>query len=204
MGTRNLICAIIDNQLKLAQYGQWDGYPTGQGQVVVEFILSIKDDIDKYNKFIINLKNCMFLSDENIMKTYEEFGVSKDQQFIGMDISKRHKSKYPELSRDTGSGIFDIILYQSVQLRNSIDFAADSLFCEWCYVIDFDNKILEIYKGFNKNELSKEERFYNLSECENNQGYKQVKLYKKISFDNLIIDTMYSIEKELSKEEEEE
>jgi len=31
MGTRHLICAKINNEYKLSQYGQWDGYPSGQG-----------------------------------------------------------------------------------------------------------------------------------------------------------------------------
>jgi len=27
MGTRNLTCVMKDGQYKVAQYGQWDGYP---------------------------------------------------------------------------------------------------------------------------------------------------------------------------------
>jgi hypothetical protein len=30
------------------------------------------------------------------------------------------------------------------------DFAADSLFCEWAYVVDLDAQQLEAYKGFQK------------------------------------------------------
>ena len=30
MGTRHLICVVSDNQYRIAQYGQWDGYPEGQ------------------------------------------------------------------------------------------------------------------------------------------------------------------------------
>lgn len=39
MGTRNLTCVVKNNKYVVAQYGQWDGYPTGQGQTIVEFIL---------------------------------------------------------------------------------------------------------------------------------------------------------------------
>lgn len=31
MGTRNLTAVYIDGEYKVAQYGQWDGYPEGPG-----------------------------------------------------------------------------------------------------------------------------------------------------------------------------
>ena len=31
MGTRNLTMVIQDQQTRIAQYGQWDGFPDGQG-----------------------------------------------------------------------------------------------------------------------------------------------------------------------------
>lgn len=31
MGTRNLTCVVLDGEFKVAQYGQWDGYPEGSG-----------------------------------------------------------------------------------------------------------------------------------------------------------------------------
>ena len=37
MGTRNLTRVISNGQLKIEQYCQWDGYPTGRGGVVLAF-----------------------------------------------------------------------------------------------------------------------------------------------------------------------
>lgn len=34
--------------------------------------------------------------------------------------------------------------------EESIEFIKDSLFCEWAYFYDIDNKIFEIWKGFQK------------------------------------------------------
>lgn len=35
---------------------------------------------------------------------------------------------------------------------DSKEFLSDSLFCEWAYIINFDEEVFEIYKGFNKDE----------------------------------------------------
>ena len=43
MGTRNLVCVVKGGEYKVAQYGQWDGYPTGQGETIVEFLLQRMD-----------------------------------------------------------------------------------------------------------------------------------------------------------------
>ena len=34
MGTRNLTCVFKDGEYKVAQYGQWDGYPSLKTQVI--------------------------------------------------------------------------------------------------------------------------------------------------------------------------
>ena len=38
MGTRNITNVIFDDELKVCQYGQWDGYPTGAGRDIMDFI----------------------------------------------------------------------------------------------------------------------------------------------------------------------
>lgn len=49
MGTRNLTMVQFNNEIKVAQYGQWDGEPDGQGATVLEFCSN--------KKILINSKN---------------------------------------------------------------------------------------------------------------------------------------------------
>lgn len=41
MGTRSLTCVVLDDQFKIAQYGQFDGYPSGQGKTALEIMRKI-------------------------------------------------------------------------------------------------------------------------------------------------------------------
>ena len=47
MGTRNLTAVMIDGEYKVAQYGQWDGYPSGQGLTCLHFLRETMDE-DKF------------------------------------------------------------------------------------------------------------------------------------------------------------
>ncbi|KAF2194392.1 hypothetical protein K469DRAFT_773578, partial [Zopfia rhizophila CBS 207.26] len=37
-GTRHLICVFHKGRFVVAQYGQWDGYPEGQGVTLMKFL----------------------------------------------------------------------------------------------------------------------------------------------------------------------
>ena len=63
MGTRHLIAAKIDGVYKLAQYGQWDGYPEGQGVAVLDFLVNKMD----VAAFTAALRNCRFISNMEIL-----------------------------------------------------------------------------------------------------------------------------------------
>ena len=116
MGTRHLTVVIKDNEIKLSQYGQWDGYFTYSGTKFLEFVkenLQSKSKkkqkyrIETFGEKIDTLKKV----DE---KTYQEFIAIKDKYGFDNTLNKSQFAipfdiMFPQFSRDTGVEILDII-----------------------------------------------------------------------------------------------
>lgn len=162
MGTRHLISVKIDGEPKIAQYGQWDGYPSGQGMTVLNFLR-------RYNraKFENRLIHTRFTTpkDEADIDSFLELIDSKDGW---MNQEERFNKEYPYFSRDIGGKILQMVHDSEgeVLLRNNMDFLTDGVFCEWAYIIDLDSNQLEVYsdggtkiKSYNLTELPTDEQF---------------------------------------------
>lgn len=197
MGTRHLTAVVLNGEYKVAQYGQWDGYPSGQGATVAKFVRN-KERVKKFTKAVAE---CTFLTNKEVDARWKESGA-KGNGWVTMDVSDRHKKKYPELSRDAGADILNLILEGKRQLKNDIEFSADSLFCEWAYVINLDTQEVEVYQGFNKEPLKKTDRFYGMKnvEPETRADYYPIKLVKSYPFKEFNSQAIKELEK--SGEEE--
>lgn len=138
MGTRNLTMVIADGKTVVVQYGQWDGYPAGQGATALEFCREHLATAEGRDAFRAKLARCRFVTDEEIFD-----------------------APWPALNRDYGAKILDYIDQSDgeVLLQDESYFARDSLFCEWAYVIDLDQLQLEVYKGANRDPVPAGERF---------------------------------------------
>ena len=166
MGTRGLI-AVYDQKgdHKIAQYFQFDGYPSGQGKDVLAF-LHDEEKVHMLKNY--RLKNCRFLTPSEIDK---------------ISLEKNPIEQRPQLSRNLGADILNLAAtVDTLALVDSLDFAADSLFCEWAYVIDFDHNVFEVYKGFNTNPATG--RFADLP-TEPGSEYRPVTLIKSYALDDL-------------------
>lgn len=161
MGTRHLICVVKNEEYKVAQYGQWDGQPSGQGVDILNFL---QNEMDK-TKFENQIDTLSFATEEEQKQTWIEIGAEPNTM-ISEEVANKYKELYPEYSVDNGSGILRLIQNSDrlLKLRNSINFANDSLSCEWGYVIDLDKNTFEVYKGRNRTPLDKNERFYFIQE----------------------------------------
>lgn len=190
MGTRNLTIVHKNGEYKVAQYGQWDGYPEGLGVTLLNFLKNV--NMDSFRNAIDNVS---FYTQEEL----EEIDKQIDEARKVIPNYSWQKD-FPQLSRDTGGDILNLITFKGVnKVNNSIDFAADSLFCEWAYVIDLDINKFEVYKGFNHEELSSDERFYFLEDKRDKENivgkdYHPIKFVKSYDLNNLPDEKIFIIE----------
>lgn len=154
MGTRNLICVVKNEQYKIAQYCQWDGYPKGQGKTVFNFVTEEMDEA-LLSKQLDKVK---VLSEEEVKARWESVGARGS--LVSLSISNRFEEAFPQLERGFGAKILSYVqTAESPELFLEVGFAADSLFCEWAYVVDLDRRTLEVYRGFNEKPLPPTARF---------------------------------------------
>lgn len=141
MGTRNLTKVIDRNgEIKVAQYGQWDGYPSGQG---------VNALVHAYNHQAIEkgLAKVRFATDFELEQIYNTFPLMNQ---FGTDDSKNFGLYFPNLTRDTCANILGVVAWSvgEVILVDESEFEKDELFCEGVYTIDFQKgKFISTYGG---------------------------------------------------------
>lgn len=92
---------------------------------------------------------------------------------------------YYALLRDTQGNPWCYV--EDSELKVMIDgkgFLRDSLFCEWAYIINLDENVLEIYKGFVKS-APVNSRYYDKEKTNRRGGYFPVELDETIPFETL-------------------
>jgi len=164
MGTRHLTVVVMDGKYKVAQYGQWDGYPDGQGIRILRFL----ENEFVEHKFRTNLRKL------KVAETEEEFNA--------LDVLYQGKDHWPaEFDRDTGSEILKLIQDGKVEsgfLVNHIRFAGCGD-CEYVWLIDLDKRVFECYEGWNVEPLHYGDRFFFLGQPDREDGYYPAKFFKR-------------------------
>ncbi len=157
MGTRNLTVVQHNGEYKVAKYCQWDGYPSGQGATILDFLINRFDK----QKFIANLDKC-YTDQDKLDQMWKDAGSDPETGMIEMRKSEAFTKIHPQLGREMGGDVLEFIqdsTADSILLPFDIEFAQDGLFCEWCYIIDLDKDTLEVYTGFHKETLEYGTRF---------------------------------------------
>lgn len=146
MGTRHITVVKSKGKVKVAQYGQWDGYPTGQGETIAEFIK--KADLPKFKKQVDALG---VYTTKAIEKAYKDAGHDGGEWVKG-EVSDEKNRKHPALDRDHGAGILQLIhdgIVKKVQLCNDFNIKAgkvidEATWIEYWYLIDLDGETVSM------------------------------------------------------------
>ncbi len=145
MGTRHRQAVITkDGELKINQYGQWDGYPSGQGIEILRFLKT--GNLEKYQE------NLSKITEINKKQTKE---VEKDKNWT---------VNYPYLSRDCGSRIHELIEKGEVPFVVITPEEECRKWCEGFYTIDFQKNVFiseyyDVKKSFKLDKLPSEKRY---------------------------------------------
>lgn len=176
MGTRNLTIVKLGGEYRVAQFGQWDGYPSGNGATILEFLRSWDRHI-----FEGKLMDASFLTDLEI--------AAINAKIKAEGLQNEWQQRWPALTRDTGAKILKLVEDSppGIKLRNEIAFAGDSLMCEWAYVLDLDVNKLEVYRGFNRDPLTEADRFFGIKpeDSKFDPPYYQIKIAASYPLDTL-------------------
>lgn len=144
MGTRHLVSVNVNEETKISQYGQWDGYPTYTGREIQNFLSLVNTD-----KFATVVSFLDWWNDDDVKAVWKAAGAD-DSGWVTMDVADRVKKNHPELSRDTGVDILWLVAQGRVhKVVDSSDFADDTVFCEYHWLIDLDNKTVHVDESGN-------------------------------------------------------
>ena len=170
MGTRSLTMVINQNgEKKVAQYGQWDGYPSGVGLGILNFL----KDKELFEKFKANLSKVRFLDAEGVDKKFIESYDKNTPKWSNepdnrTEEQKRWFSTY--CSRDLSEEVLINIANSTdkeIILIDRENTAKGDGWVEYSYIINLKDNTFGIYghidkepiKVYNINELPNEEYF---------------------------------------------
>jgi hypothetical protein len=137
MGTRNLTKVIdADGITRVAQYGQWDGYPEYTGTRILDFIKE-HQMLEKIEKSLVK---ATFATQEELAEISKPF--VNDEDMMSFEQGQDFSIMYPSLTRDTGCDILRVLVYSNgpIALADESDFESDDLFCEGVYTLNYQTR----------------------------------------------------------------
>ena len=145
MSTRGLY-GIRKNGIDKLTYNHFDSYPEGLGKKVVKFCLG--NDEKTLHKFF----DLIEVVDGNDAPTKEQVEYCTSLGLDDTGVGEQSLYDWYCLIRNLQG---DFCLYQKlveghnrIYMIDGIDFIKDSLWCEYAYIINLDDNVLEFYQGF--------------------------------------------------------
>ena len=173
MGTRGAYGFRIKDQDKVT-YNHFDSYPEGLGRNMLEYISHTS--LPRMRR----VANRIILVGQDSRPSPEL--IQKYGEFADLGVSRQTLTEWYCLLRKAQGNLFPY----NHNLRHMIDtqaFLADSLFCEWAYIINLDNSQFEVYREFNQDPNVPGR--YAGNSISNSNGYHGVALIREIPLGNV-------------------
>lgn len=161
MGTRGAWGFRINGEDKVT-YNHWDSYPEGLGQDIVNALRKIPLDNLRERAANLRLVNGQDQADAG--------DIERLKKFADDSVSSRSMTEWYVLLRKT-QGDLPATLEAGVMIDGK-GFVADSLFCEWAYLVNLDEGVLEVFQGFQR-EPHQKGRFANMESEKTHRGENQ-------------------------------
>jgi hypothetical protein len=177
MGTRGLY-GVRKNGVDKCTYNHWDSYPSGLGSDVVEFCAN--NTVENLNKFFDNIVLVL----EDSIPTETQIKECQKAGYVDLSVSTQSNDDWYCLLRNLQGNFKEyqkcIDSNSKIYMTDGIDFIKESLFCEYAYIINLDDEVLEFYEGFQK-----EPQVGNRYGTKEDRGYYPCKLSLTIPLDEI-------------------
>lgn len=137
MGTRGFVGFVVDGTEKIA-YNHSDSYPGGLGLDVLGWLQ--KAHLGGAHRLAAELR----VVDPDSKPTAED--IEKLRPYANLNVGTQQADDWYVLLHGTQGN--PAAMLDAGVIEDAKNFPADSLFAEWGYVVDFDAKVFEVYRGF--------------------------------------------------------
>jgi hypothetical protein len=141
MGTRGVIGLYKDGKTKVT-YNHYDSYPSYLG---VNFLNDIKEYTEEE---ISEAFDRIIMVDKDKKPTKEQ--IKQCKKFCDLSVSSQSETDWYCLLRNAQGNIKAWLDGEIDYMIDSQDFLKDSLFCEWGYIVNLDERVLEVWTGFSQ------------------------------------------------------
>ena len=183
MGTRGA-CGFYSQGTEKVTYNHYDSYPVGLGNQMIEYLDTKDRDIDEIRKDFDKIQ----LVKETSRPSKKQIKICRNAGLSDLTVSDKEITDWYCLMRLAQGDLTQNV--QSGLMIDSREFLYDSLFCEWAYIINIDNSLLEVYKGDQKS--AGEGRYSNRKSSNSLSEYYGVTLVAELDIKEIkTLDTDY-------------
>jgi hypothetical protein len=140
----------MNGEHRIAQYGQWDHYPTGQGATALRFCCEHLGTPEGRQKFREALVKTRFIDGDAYKALWKTVGadLDKDNGLVSAAKSNEFSEKYPHLHRDAGAKVLGLVLDGATDLQDEIEYASEAV---GIFLVNMDKGTYEVYYGYGPN-----------------------------------------------------